>query len=128
MPRHKPSLTDTEVGARVRALRIQRGLSQTVLADALGLSYQQLQKYETGINRIAPSRLAVIASALRVPVAMLFGEDGKGHPVEVYTGLNSHTRRELVSTLDKIESVNFERILLAMAIDRAGCVAVTRRK
>jgi transcriptional regulator with XRE-family HTH domain len=120
MPRNKPSLTDTEVGARVRALRIQRGFSQTVLAEAVGVSFQQLQKYENGTNRIAPSRLAVIASALRYPVGTFFGEDKHGSKIEVETQLNTHTRRQLIVILDRIESPRFESVWLALAMECAN--------
>lgn len=65
---------DQEVGERVRLQRRIRGLSQTELADALGVSYQQLQKYEKGKNRIGASRLQKIAEVLEVPVASFFKE------------------------------------------------------
>jgi transcriptional regulator with XRE-family HTH domain len=63
---------DVAVGARVRELRIRAGMSQTKLGDALGVSFQQIQKYENGANRMGASRLVQVATALNVPLAHLF--------------------------------------------------------
>jgi transcriptional regulator with XRE-family HTH domain len=62
--------TDAHVGQRVRTRRLMLGLSQTTLADALGLSFQQVQKY--GANRIGAGRLQHIAQILQVPVTFFF--------------------------------------------------------
>ena len=64
--------TDVHVGSRVRMRRLMLNLSQTELGDALGLTFQQVQKYEKGTNRISASRLQQIASFLRVPVSFFF--------------------------------------------------------
>jgi transcriptional regulator with XRE-family HTH domain len=58
----------------VRALRLQRGLSQTELSDALDVTFQQVQKYERGMNRISSGRLLRIAEVLDVPVAFFFAD------------------------------------------------------
>jgi transcriptional regulator with XRE-family HTH domain len=63
---------DAEIGRRVRTLRMERGLSQTALADALGITFQQVQKYEKGVNRISSGRLLRIAEFLKVPIAFFF--------------------------------------------------------
>jgi transcriptional regulator with XRE-family HTH domain len=65
---------DVAVGARIRLLRKLRGLSQQALAEAAGVTFQQIQKYERGANRVSASMLARIASALDTPVAEMFGE------------------------------------------------------
>lgn len=67
---------DRRVGQRVRARRLEIGMSQERLAELLGVTFQQVQKYEKGVNRIAVSRLWDIASALELPVARFF--DGAG--------------------------------------------------
>jgi transcriptional regulator with XRE-family HTH domain len=67
-----PNPIDVHVGRRVRMRRLMLHLSQTALADALGLSFQQVQKYEKGTNRISASRLQQIASFLQVPVPFFF--------------------------------------------------------
>jgi transcriptional regulator with XRE-family HTH domain len=65
--------TDVAVGARIRLARKMRGRSQQALAAAIGVSFQQVQKYESGANRISASMLARIAGTLGVPVAEFFG-------------------------------------------------------
>ena len=67
---------DVAVGARIRLLRKLRGLSQQALAEAAGVTFQQIQKYERGANRVSASMLARIAGALETPVAEMFGEGG----------------------------------------------------
>jgi transcriptional regulator with XRE-family HTH domain len=67
-----PNPIDKHVGARVRMRRMMLGMSQTNLADAFGLAFQQVQKYEKGINRIGAGRLQQIAHTLKVPVAFFF--------------------------------------------------------
>lgn len=65
---------DRVVGQRVRARRIEHGLSQSALAEAGGISFQQIQKYEKGSNRISVGRLVQIASALGTTPAKLLAE------------------------------------------------------
>lgn len=72
MAKKTPNLTDKYVGSRVRMRRMMLGLSQTTLADAIGLTFQQVQKYEKGTNRMGASRLQQIAHVLQVPVPFLF--------------------------------------------------------
>jgi len=72
-----PNETDVLVGARVRFRRIELGLSQTQLANALGVTFQQVQKYEKGSNRIGASRLHAIAEVLRVSVSYFFPDAGE---------------------------------------------------
>ena len=67
-----PNPVDKYVGSRVRMRRIMLGMSQEKLGDALGLTFQQIQKYEKGANRIGASRLQQIAHILQVPVAFFF--------------------------------------------------------
>ena len=73
MPKRKEP-RDEEIAKRVRALRLQRGLSQTELSQALGVTFQQVQKYERGANRISAGRLFRIAEVLEVPVAFFFAD------------------------------------------------------
>ena len=67
-----PNPIDKHVGSRVRMRRMMLGMSQEKLGDALGLTFQQVQKYEKGTNRIGASRLQQIAHILQVPVAFFF--------------------------------------------------------
>ena len=72
MAKKAPNPTDKHVGARVRMRRMMLSMSQEKLGDALGLTFQQVQKYEKGANRIGASRLQQIANILQVPVAFFF--------------------------------------------------------
>ncbi len=63
---------DAMVGAKIRMFRINRGMSQTALAERVGVSFQQVQKYEKGTNRVGASRIAQISEILQVPVSFLF--------------------------------------------------------
>jgi transcriptional regulator with XRE-family HTH domain len=72
-----PNPIDTYVGSRVRMRRLLLGMSQEKLADALGLTFQQVQKYEKGTNRIGASRLQTLAGILGVPISFFF-EGGPG--------------------------------------------------
>jgi transcriptional regulator with XRE-family HTH domain len=63
---------DRKLGQRVRARRLEIGMSQERLAELLGVTFQQVQKYEKGVNRIAASRLHSIAGALEMPVARFY--------------------------------------------------------
>src|SRR6202034_2118726 len=64
---------DETVGARIRILRKRRKMSQSELGKALGVTFQQVQKYENGKNRVSASRLHLVATTLDVPIAELFG-------------------------------------------------------
>ncbi len=72
MAKKTPNPIDKHVGSRVRMRRMMLGMSQTALGDALGLTFQQVQKYEKGTNRIGASRLQHISHILQVPVAFFF--------------------------------------------------------
>ncbi|WP_333825173.1 helix-turn-helix domain-containing protein [Pinisolibacter sp.] len=72
-----PNPIDIHVGSRVRLRRMMLGMSQEKLGEHLGITFQQIQKYEKGTNRIGASRLQAIARVLSVPVAFFF-EDAPG--------------------------------------------------
>ena len=76
----KPDPVDVEVGQRIRIQRLSQGLSQTSLADQLGVTFQQVQKYEKGVNRIGCGRLFQIANVLSVHVMDFFEGSEKGKP------------------------------------------------
>jgi transcriptional regulator with XRE-family HTH domain len=77
----QPNPIDTHVGSRVRLRRMMLGMSQEKLGEHLGITFQQIQKYEKGTNRIGASRLQHIATVLQVPVAFFF-EDAPSTPNE----------------------------------------------
>ena len=72
MQKKSPNQVDRHIGSRVRARRTMLGMSQEKLADALGLTFQQVQKYEKGTNRVGASRIQQISEILQVPVSFLF--------------------------------------------------------
>lgn len=82
---------DVEMGRRLRLHRMQRGIGQGELGDAIDVSFQQIQKYENGLNRISAGKLIHIARALRVPLALFFdgleeeaGDDAARSATTVY--------------------------------------------
>ena len=92
----RPDPVDVEVGHRIRIERLSRGLSQTALANQLGVTFQQVQKYEKGVNRVGAGRLTKIAEVLGVPVGTFFGgqeilagegqaKDGEASPLKLLT-------------------------------------------
>lgn len=72
MPKKSPNSTDKHVGSRVRMRRMMLNMSQTDLGNSIGLTFQQVQKYEKGTNRIGAGRLHQIARILKVPVSFFF--------------------------------------------------------
>jgi transcriptional regulator with XRE-family HTH domain len=82
MGKKAPHQTDKHVGNRIKMRRLMLGISQQKLGDALGLTFQQVQKYEKGANRVSASRLQRIAQILQVPESFFFegGPTGTGQP------------------------------------------------
>ncbi len=79
----QPNPIDIHVGSRVRLRRMMLGMSQEKLGEQLGITFQQIQKYEKGTNRIGASRLQHIARVLSTPVSFFF-EDAPGIPSETH--------------------------------------------
>lgn len=91
----KPHPTDVHVGSRIRLRRTLLGMSQQKLADAIGLTFQQVQKYERGTNRVGASRMLQIAQALDVPVSYFYEEMSQPQPIRDGAGeLNPMMKRE----------------------------------
>ncbi|HQT61072.1 MAG TPA: helix-turn-helix transcriptional regulator [Acidiphilium sp.] len=74
----RPSPIDVHVGSRIRLRRTLLGMSQEKLGDALGLTFQQVQKYERGVNRVGASRLFDISRVLDVPISFFFDDMPEG--------------------------------------------------
>jgi len=77
----RPSPIDVHVGSRIRLRRTLTGMSQERLGEALGLTFQQVQKYERGVNRVGASRLYDLSRVLDVPISFFFDDmpDASGH-------------------------------------------------
>jgi transcriptional regulator with XRE-family HTH domain len=73
MSNRAPDPIDKQVGKAIRAHRLMAGMSQTDLADQVGVTFQQIQKYERGMNRVGAGRLSRIAQAFNIDVAELYG-------------------------------------------------------
>src|ERR1700692_2229212 len=80
-----PNPIDKHVGSRVRMRRMMLSMSQEKLGDALGLTFQQVQKYEKGTNRIGASRLQQISNILQVPISFFF--EGAPHAAGHSSGM-----------------------------------------
>ena len=109
----KPDPVDVEVGQRIRIQRLQSGLSQTSLAEQLGVTFQQVQKYQKGVNRVGAGRLTKIAEVLAVPVSTLFGVHDAGV-------LEYRDRRTASSPLKLLTVSGALRLLRAYAQLRDG--------
>ncbi|WP_308910706.1 helix-turn-helix domain-containing protein [Pseudokordiimonas caeni] len=120
-----PDPIDVHVGSRVRMRRTLLGLSQDKLGQALGLTFQQVQKYERGTNRMGASRLLEIARVLDVSPSWFFEDmpeeiagfgrkgmaDGAGDSFEAEQGYNRRETLELVRVFYKIEAADVRQRL-----------------
>ena len=98
-----PHPTDVHVGKRIREARIAKGLSQTELGKLLGVSFQQIQKYEKGTNRLGASRLWALATSLNLPVPYFF-EGLSGAPRAAEAG-QAELSRKSISTAAKLHQL-----------------------
>ena len=100
----EPQPVDVRVGQMIRTQRLTQGMSQTVLGSKIGVTFQQVQKYEKGRNRIGASRLTQIAKALSIDPASFFPDDDQSGGEDVLSLLQSTDAVELVKAFAKIES------------------------
>jgi transcriptional regulator with XRE-family HTH domain len=103
-----PNPIDVHVGARIRMRRLLLGMNQETLANALGLTFQQVQKYEGGANRVSASRLSAMAEILGVPISYFFG-DLRPDDAEL-----SPADRQWREHLQKPETIEFIRLYYAI--------------
>jgi transcriptional regulator with XRE-family HTH domain len=108
----RPDNIDVEVGRLVRVQRIARGLSQTELGNQIGVTFQQVQKYESGANRISMGRLTRIGRVLGVDVTYLLGASRRAAPTAVINPKDQAKFSEAVGMLGKIGAL---RLLKAFA-------------
>ena len=118
----RPDPVDIEVGHRIRIERLARGLSQTALANQLGVTFQQVQKYEKGVNRVGAGRLTKIAEVLGIDVSQFFGakelgeagdarEDGAASPLKLLTVSGAF---RLLRAYGDIEDSNLRRAIVEL--------------
>jgi transcriptional regulator with XRE-family HTH domain len=118
---------DAEIGRRIRALRLERGLSQTELGNLLGVTFQQIQKYEKGANRVAAGRLQRVAEALDVPITFFYAgsttEQGNSDSDSVDVGLGfleTAGAVRLVRAYSRITDPEMRRALVELTERIAG--------
>ena len=124
-----PNPVDIHVGSRVRLRRLLLGMSQEKLGDELGVTFQQVQKYERGANRIGASRLFRVAEVLEVPIGFFF-EGLQSSPVEGFADgdqtplvndfINSPEGVALAAAFARIKDPSVRRKLLELARTLAG--------
>jgi transcriptional regulator with XRE-family HTH domain len=131
MSMRRADANDAAVGHNIRVQRLAKKMSQSMLAGQIGISFQQLQKYENGMNRVGAGRLVRIAAALNVPVMTLL--DGVAPRPKVAEGLlpsrllaNRHPLR-LAQAFAAIEDRPVRRALLALTEGFARLAARARR-
>ena len=108
----KPNPIDIHVGSRVRLRRTMLGMSQEKLGEALGITFQQIQKYEKGTNRVGASRLQNISTVLNVPVSFFF-EDAPGDPSTGQPGMaEANSSNYVVDFLSSSEGLQLNRAFI----------------
>jgi|1185.fasta_scaffold735115_1 transcriptional regulator with XRE-family HTH domain len=128
----RADLRDAEVGRRVRSRRLECRLSQTELAERIGVTFQQVQKYEKGVNRIGAGRLQRISEALEVPISFFFGTGASGGTTakeapssaeSVFGFLQTSGSVRIVKAFHKIKSRKARQLLVEMAEELADAQA-----
>jgi transcriptional regulator with XRE-family HTH domain len=106
---------DHEFGKRIRLRRVELDISQSDLADKLGVSFQQVQKYEKGVNRVGASRLQQIATALDVPVTFFYGSQTRGaKEVDSLLFLDSSFSLRLLRAYASVKNQNVQRQFVSL--------------
>ena len=122
----RPDSRDTEVGRRVRSRRLECQLSQTELADRVGVTFQQVQKYEKGVNRIGAGRLQRISEALDVPITFFFdatphapARGAESSPETVFGFMQTSGAVRIVKAFHRIKSPKARQLLVGMTEELA---------
>jgi transcriptional regulator with XRE-family HTH domain len=133
LPRKKvPNLTDQHVGRRVRMRRLMLAMSQEKLAAALGLTFQQVQKYERGANRIGAGRLQHLSHILQVPVSFFFegapnasaphGSNGSALSLaQIDDFVSDLDGLRLIRAFMRIDNAAMRRRIVILVQEIAGC-------
>jgi len=110
-----PDPLDVMVGAKIRIFRIHRGISQSDLAGKIGVAFQQVQKYEKGINRVGASRLSRIAAVLGISIGDLF-EPSREKPADLTSPFRLLADRDALRVLTAFARTRDPRVRRAMAV------------
>lgn len=113
MKEKKPNPIDVHVGSRIRLRRNMVAMSQEKLGDSLGITFQQIQKYEKGTNRVGASRLQAISDILQVPVAFFFEGAPSGPEASDTKGLaEAGSANYVVDFLNTTEGLQLNRAFI----------------
>ena len=119
----KPDPVDVQVGRNIRHFRTVRGISQEALADGLGITFQQVQKYEKGSNRVSASKLRAIAGRLNVSIETLFNGTGDIPATELPQAEMTKSEAKMLRYFRALKNPGLQaaavRVLSAMANDTA---------
>lgn len=120
MPPNKRGVTgiDKLIGNRLRARRLEMHVSQSELADKLGVSFQQVQKYEKGVNRVGAGRLQQIAGVLQTDIPYFMGDLGNGKSPtlsKVSTFMATKDGLDIVEAMIKLESPLLRKSVIQLA-------------
>ena len=115
MKQRSAGKSDIELGKRIRLRRVEQKISQAELGEQLGVSFQQVQKYEKGVNRVGAARLQQIATALNVPVTFFYDGDSKAREVESLLFLDSAFSLRLLRAYSKDSPIPFARPVAALS-------------
>lgn len=122
----QPNPTDVYVGKRVRAQRLMMGMSQTELGDKVGITFQQIQKYERGTNRVSGSRIQQVANVLQVPVSFFFddgpqtGKHGSNGHNGAIDFLTTHYGARISKAFPRIKDRKLQQRIVGLIEDIAG--------
>jgi transcriptional regulator with XRE-family HTH domain len=134
LPSRKVEAWDVEVGRRIRARRLECWLSQQELARGLGVSFQQIQKYEKGANRISAGRLLAICNLLQVPITFFYDSatpsrsgETRLKPSRLFDLLDDSDTLQLAVAFDRIPDRNVRRAMVQLMEKLAGPEIVSRK-
>jgi transcriptional regulator with XRE-family HTH domain len=105
---------DETLGKKIRLRRVEQGMSQQELGEVLGVSFQQVQKYEKGVNRVGAARLQTIATALGVPVTYFYDGDKGTREVESLLFLDSNFSLRLLKAYNSVKNQAVQRQFVAL--------------
>jgi transcriptional regulator with XRE-family HTH domain len=126
---------DVEVGRRIRARRLECWLSQQELAQGLGVSFQQVQKYEKGTNRVSAGRLLAICNLLQVPITFFYDSaappnsgETRLKPSRLFDLLDNPGTLQLAVAFDRLSDRNVRRAMVQLMEKLAGPETVSRKR
>jgi transcriptional regulator with XRE-family HTH domain len=119
---------DREIGRRMKMRRLQLGMSQEKLGGALGLTFQQIQKYEKGVNRVGAGRLQQVAKILEVPVSFFFDDvvGGSKGSNDVFAFLDTAYSLRLMKAFVRIRNHRIQRSTVELVEEIASTGSLNR--